>query len=82
MVFGFFYSAVPHKMCSSNKICTVLMKKLFNSKVYYFVVQGCKKVNSSKNDRFRYEMIDDTQPDIELIEVLTLNYPFLLKGGS
>ena len=69
-------------MCSFKKSSTVLMKRLFNSKVCYFVVQGCKKVNSSKNGIFTYEMIDDTQPEIELIEVLTLNYLFLLKGGS
>ena len=25
------------------------------------MVRGCKKVNSSKNDRFRYEMISETQ---------------------
>ena len=37
--------AAPHKMYSSKKVCVVLMKKLCISKVCYFVVQGCKKVN-------------------------------------
>ena len=54
---GFFECAAPHKMCSSKKNCVVLMERLCNSKAYYLVAQGCKKVNSSKNDRFRYEMI-------------------------
>ena len=30
------------------------------------MTQGCKKENSSKNGRFRYEMIGETQPKMEL----------------
>ena len=40
------------------------MKTLSNSKVCYLVVQGYKKVNSSKNGGFRHEMIGETQPEI------------------
>ena len=32
------------------------MKELCNLKDYYLVFQGCKKVNISKNCRFRYEI--------------------------
>ena len=39
-------------------------------------------VNSSKNGRFRYEIIDETQPEMELLEVVTLFYPFSLKAGG
>jgi len=38
----------------------------FSPKVYYLVSQACKKVNSSKNGRFRYEVIGETQPEMEL----------------
>ena len=69
-------------MCSSLKMYAVLMKKLCNSQVCYFVSQGCEKVNSSKKAKFRYEMIDETLPEIELLEVATFIYPFLLKAGS
>ena len=48
----------------------------------YFVAQGCKKVNSSKNGRFRYEMIGKTQPEMKLLEVATFIYLFSLKAGS
>ena len=46
------------------------------------MAQECKNVNSSKNDRFRYEMIGETQPDMELLEVVTFIYPFSLKAGN
>ena len=72
-----FQRAVPHKMCSSKKICIVLVKN-----VYYFVVQGCEKVIISKNDRSRYEMIGETQTEMELFEVVTFIYPLSLKAGS
>ena len=39
-----------------------------------------KKVNSSKNDRFRYEIIGKTQPGMELFEVVVSIYPFLAKS--
>ena len=58
------------------------MKNLWNSKVYYLVAQEFKKVNSSKNDRFRYEMIGEKQPEMELLEEVAFIYPFLLKAGS
>ena len=67
-------------MCSSKKLCAVLMKKLFNSKVYYLVPQGCKKVNSSKIGRFKYEMIGETQPEMELLKVVAVIYPFVAKS--
>ena len=60
-------------MCSSNKVCTVLMERHFkdNSKVNCFVVQGCSKVNSSKNYKFKYEMV----------EVVAVICSFSLKAG-
>ena len=69
-------------MFSSKKICAVVMKKLCNSKVCYYMVQGCKKVNSSKNGRFEYEMIGETQLEMELLEVVAFIYPYSLKTGS
>ena len=56
-------------------MCAVLMKKLYNSKVYYLVAQGHKEVNSSKNGSFRYEMIGETQSDMEVLEAVTIIYP-------
>ena len=58
------------------------MKKLHNAKVYHLVAQGCRKVNSSENSRFRYEMVSETQPEMELLEKVTLFYPFSLETGS
>ena len=69
-------------MCSSKKICAVLMKKLCKSKDYYLVAQGCKKVNSCKNGRYRYELMGETKPEMELLEVVAFIYPSLLKAGS
>jgi len=46
------------------------------------VAQGCKKVNSSINGRFKYEMIGETQPEIELLKAVAVIYPFWLKVGS
>ena len=62
--------------------CVVLMKNCAVQKVYYLVAQGCKKVNSSKNGRFRYEMIAETQSEVELLEAVSFIYPFSLKAGS
>ena len=59
--------------CSSTEMCS-FNEKLCNSKIYDLVAQGCKKVNSSKNDRFRYEMIAETQPEMELLEVVAFIY--------
>jgi len=67
---GFFKRAIPHKMCNYRRICAVLLKQLCNSKVCYFI-KGCKEVNSMKNDRFRYEIICETQLEMELLEVVT-----------
>ena len=40
-------------------------------------------VNSSKkNDRFGYQMIGETQPEMELLEVAAFIYLFSLKAGS
>ena len=69
-------------MCSSKKICAVLMGELCDSKDHYLVVQRRKNVNSSKNGKFKYKMIGKTRPEIELLEVITLIYPFSLKAGS
>ena len=44
------------------------MKKLCNSKVYYLMVQGYMKVNSNKNDKYKYKMIVEKQPAMELLE--------------
>ena len=41
-----------------------------------------QEVNSSKNVRFRYEMIGETQAEMELLEVVAFIYPFSLKAGS
>ena len=49
--------------------------QLCNSKAYYLVTRGCKKVSSSKNCKRRYEMIVETQPEIELLELVALLYP-------
>ena len=58
------------------------MKQLCNSKVCYLLAEGCKKVNSSKNGRFRCEMIGETQPEMELLELVLFIYPILLKAGA
>ena len=42
------------------------MKKLLNSIAYYLVVQACKRVNSSNNGIFRYEIMGVAQPEIKL----------------
>ena len=55
------------------------MKELYNLKDDYLVVQGCKKVNSSKNGRFRYETIGETQQEMELLEVMGFIYSFPLQ---
>ena len=49
-------------MYSSKKICSSNVK-LRSLKVHYLLAQGCMKVNSSKNDKFRYVMIGETQPN-------------------
>ena len=48
------------------------MKKLCSSKVYQLVALGIKKVNNSKNGRYRYKMIDETQPEMKLLEVVAV----------
>ena len=63
-------------------ICSVVMKKQCDSKAYYLVPSGYKKVNSNKNDGFKYEMMGETQPDMERLEVVTFIYPFSLKAVS
>ena len=52
------------------------MKSLSSSKVYYLVVQGCNKVNNSKNSRLRFKIIDETQLAMELLEVESIYAPF------
>ena len=47
---------------SSKRNCAIQRKNMRNSEAYYSVTQGCKKVNSSKNGRFRYELIGEMQP--------------------
>ena len=58
-------------MCNSKIVYAVLMRKLYNSKAHYLVAQGCRKVDGSKNGRFKYEMIGKTQPELELLKVVT-----------
>ena len=55
------------------------MTKLCNSEVHYLVASGCKKVNSSKNSRIKYEMMGETQPDMESFEVVGVIYYFRHK---
>ena len=57
-------------MCSSKKFFAVLMKTLCYSKANYLVANGSKKLNSSKNDRFRYEMIVETQTEMRFLKVV------------
>ena len=52
------------------------MKELCNSEVYYLVAQECKEANSCKNDRFKYEMIGATQPDMEVLEVVAVVFHY------
>ena len=66
-------------MCISKKICAVVMKKTAQLKSSLFSVP---RVNNSKNDRLKYEMIGKTQPDMEFLEEVTFIYPFSLKAGS
>ena len=44
-----------------------------------FSGQRCKKVKSSKNDRFMYEMIGETQPEIELLVEAAFIYSLFAK---
>ena len=53
-----------------------------NLQVYYLVIEGCKKVNSSKKGRSTHEMIGETQPEMELLEVVAFLNPPSLKAGS
>ena len=62
--------------------CKVLMRELCNSKDYYLVAQGYKKVSSCKSDKYKNEMIGETQPELELLEVVTFIYPFSLNAGT
>ena len=66
-------------MCNSKKFCAVLMKTLCSPKVFYLVAQGCRNVNSSKNGRFRYEMIGERQPEMELLEAINAS-PLFAKS--
>ena len=69
-------------MCFSKNICAVLMRKQCNKRACYLVVQRCKKVNSSKNVRFRHEMTGETQPEMEVLEEVEFIYPLSAKAGS
>ena len=45
-------------MCSSDKFFAVLVKNCAVQKyAIQWLAQRCKNINSSKNDRYRYEMI-------------------------
>ena len=80
-------SGVPVQL---HKKCAVLKEFVqFNGKAraiqfnsIYVVTQGCKKVTSNKNGRFRYELIGETQPEMKLLERVACIYPFLQKAGS
>ena len=66
-----------HTKCAVlKKLCAVLMKNLWNWIIYFLFVQGCKKVNSCKTCRFRYEIIGEAQPEMELLEEVAVIYPF------
>ena len=72
--------SATHKMCSSNKDLCSSNEKMCNLKVFYLVTEGCKKVNSSKNGKFRYEMIGETQPEMGLLEVVAFIYHLFAKS--
>ena len=56
-----------HTKCKFQKYpFSVLMKRLCTLKVHCVMTQGCEIVDSSKNDRLRYEMIGKTHPKMEL----------------
>ena len=55
--------------CSSNE-------KLYSSKVSDLVAREYKKMNSIKNGRYRYELVGETQIEIERLEVVAFIYPF------
>ena len=69
-------------MCWPKNVYAVLKKKLYSSKVYYLVIQLCEKISNNKNGRFRYEMVGETQREVELLEVVAVVYPFSLKTVS
>ena len=62
-------------MYSSKKVCTVLIHKLCSSEVCCLVAQRCKKVSRNSNGRLSYEMIGETQPEMELLDVVAFLYP-------
>ena len=69
-----------HTKCAVIKINVCSSSgKTAQFKACYEVTQGCKKEDSSKNGRFRHEMIGTTQPEIELKEMVTFIYPFRQK---
>ena len=43
------------------------------------MTKGCKKVDSSKIGRFRYEMIGETQPEMELYKIVAFICPSVTK---
>ena len=50
-------------------------------KSLHLVPKGCKKEKSSKNGPM-YEIIRENQPEMELLEIVTVTYPFLLEAGT
>ena len=67
---GFFKRAAQHKMFTSKRIYAVLTEKLCNSKGYYKATEGLENQNGTKNGKFRYEMIREIQPEMELLEIV------------
>ena len=69
-------------MCRSKYICAVLIKRTVQFKSLLFSGRRVKKVNSSKNDRFRYKMIGEARREMELLEEVAFIYRFSLKADS
>ena len=63
-------------MCSSKKIFVVQMENICYLQAYCVMTQGCKKADSSKNDRFWHERIGETQPETEVLEAVYMEFHY------
>ena len=59
--------------------CAVLLKKTVQFKSLLLGGPKDNEINSIENSRFRYAMIGETQPEMELLEVVAFIYPFYEK---